>query len=146
MSGSPRDPEATALRRSLGALFGVAVAVGSMIGVGILRTPGIIVGHVGTPAWALAVWLAGAVYVILCVNYMAELAGMIPRSGGAYVFAERSLGLASAWYRGGLERLLEQCDFAIALLAGRARRIHRPALFLHYVSRPRFSRPARSAC
>ena len=115
MSGSPHAPTGTALRRSLGALFGVAVAVGSMIGVGILRTPGIILGHVGTPAWALAVWLAGAVYVLFCVNYMAELAGMIPRSGGAYVFAERSLGRFGGTVVGWSDFL--NSVFAIALLA-----------------------------
>jgi len=115
VSGSPRVLGATALRRSLGALFGVAVGVGSMIGVGILRTPGIIVGHVGTPAWALAAWLTGAVYVLLCVNYMAELAGMVPRSGGAYVFAERSLGRFGGTVVGWSDFL--NSVFAIALLA-----------------------------
>ena len=57
------------------------------------RTPGIVLGNVGgSPALALLVWVAGAVYVLLCVNYMAELGCAIPRSGGVYSFAERSLG------------------------------------------------------
>ncbi len=81
-----------ALHRSLGIAFGVAVGVGSMVGVGILRTPGIVLGHVGTPSLALAVWAAGAVYVLLCVNYMAELACAIPRSGGPYSYATRTFG------------------------------------------------------
>jgi APA family basic amino acid/polyamine antiporter len=72
--------------------FGVAVGVGSMVGVGILRIPGVVLGHVGTPALALAVWVAGAVYVLLCANYMAELGTSIPRSGGPYAYAERTLG------------------------------------------------------
>lgn len=72
--------------------FGVAVGVGSMVGVGILRTPGVVLGHVGTPVVALGVWVAGAVYVLLCANYMAELGTAIPRSGGPYAFAQRTLG------------------------------------------------------
>jgi APA family basic amino acid/polyamine antiporter len=63
-----------------------------MVGVGILRTPGVVLGHVGSPAIALLIWAAGALYVLLCANYMAELGTTIPRSGGPYAFAERSLG------------------------------------------------------
>lgn len=81
-----------ALHRSLGVAFGVAVGVGSMVGVGILRTPGVVLGHAGSPVAALAIWAAGALYVFLCANYMAELGTTIPRSGGPYAFAVRSLG------------------------------------------------------
>lgn len=89
---SAADEPRWRLHRSLGTVFGVAVGVGSMVGVGILRTPGIVLGHVGTPLLAMAVWMAGAVYVPLCVNYMAELACAIPRSGGPYAFARRAFG------------------------------------------------------
>jgi APA family basic amino acid/polyamine antiporter len=103
------------LHRSLGGAFGIAVAVGSMIGVGVLRTPGIILGHVGSATLALTVWLAGAVYVLFCVNYMAELASAIPRSGGVYVFAERTLGRFGGTVVGWSDFL--NSVFAIALLA-----------------------------
>jgi APA family basic amino acid/polyamine antiporter len=103
------------LHRSLGALFGTLVAVGSMIGVGVLRTPGIILGHLGEAWLALLVWLAGAIYVLLCVNYMAELASAIPRSGGVYVFADRTLGRFAGAVVGWSDFL--NSVFAIALLA-----------------------------
>ena len=112
---TPQRPVGTMLHRSLGAAFGIAVAVGSMIGVGILRTPGIILGHVGTPALALLMWVAGALYVLLCANYMSELAGIVPRSGGVYVFAERTLGRFGATVVGWSDFL--NSVFAIALLA-----------------------------
>jgi APA family basic amino acid/polyamine antiporter len=86
-----------------------------MIGVGVLRTPGIILGHVGSAPVALAVWLAGAIYVLFCVNYMAELASAIPRSGGVYVFAERTLGRFGGTVVGWSDFL--NSVFAIALLA-----------------------------
>jgi len=110
-----RGADGPGLQRSLGGLFGIAVAVGSMIGVGVLRIPGIILGHVGTPLLAMFVWLAGAVYVLLCVNYMAELASAIPRSGGAYVFAARTLGRFGGTVVGWSDFL--NSVFAIALLA-----------------------------
>jgi basic amino acid/polyamine antiporter, APA family len=110
-----RGADKTALHRSLGAMFGIAVAVGSMVGVGVLRTPGIILGHLHQPLWALLVWIAGAAYVMLCVNYMAELASAIPRSGGVYVFAERTLGGVGGTVVGWSDFL--NSVFAIALLA-----------------------------
>lgn len=123
MAGAPADQPVgaaarapgSALHRSLGMAFGVAVAVGSMVGVGILRTPGIVLRHVGSPALALAIWVGGAVYVLFCVNYMAELAGAIPRSGGSYAFAQRSLGRFGGTVVGWSDFL--NSVYAMALLA-----------------------------
>lgn len=114
MNGRASDSKWT-LQRSLGAAFGVAVGVGSMVGVGILRTPGVIVGHVGGQGAALLVWLAGAAYVLLCVNYMSELGSTIPRSGGPYAFAQRSLGRSGAIVVGWSDFL--NSVYAMALLA-----------------------------
>jgi APA family basic amino acid/polyamine antiporter len=80
-----------------------------------LRTPGIILGHVGEPRFALLIWVAGAVYVLLCINYMAELASAIPRSGGVYAFADRALGRVGGTVVGWSDFL--NSVFAIALLA-----------------------------
>lgn len=89
----PHDAAADGrLQRALGFAFGIAVAVGATIGVGILRTPGLVAGHMGSIELALVIWLLGAGYVMLGVNYTAELATAIPRSGGPYAFAERTLG------------------------------------------------------
>jgi basic amino acid/polyamine antiporter, APA family len=76
----------------LGAAFGVAVIVGNTIGVGILRTPGDIARHLPSPSLFLAVWIAGGIYALLGAISLAELAAMIPRSGGQYVFVRRGLG------------------------------------------------------
>lgn len=92
MSSGREDPAQGNLQRALGFAFGIAVAVGATIGVGILRTPGIVAGHMGSVSLALLIWVLGAAYVMLGVNYTAELATAIPRSGGPYVFAERTLG------------------------------------------------------
>jgi APA family basic amino acid/polyamine antiporter len=119
MDAAHANPSASSakwtLHRSLGAAFGVAVGVGSMVGVGILRTPGVILGHVGTQSVALLVWLAGAAYVLLCVNYMSELATTIPRSGGPYAFAQRTLGRTGAIVVGWSD--VQNSVYAMALLA-----------------------------
>ena len=76
----------------LGVGFGVAVIVGNAVGAGILRTPGVIAVHLDTFWPFMAVWIVGALYALLGANALAELATMVPRSGGQYVFVRHGLG------------------------------------------------------
>ena len=80
------------LRRLLGLGFGLAVIVGSTIGVGILRTPGLVAGHLHSPSAILMVWLAGGLYTLLGAVCLAELGTMVPQAGGYYVYARRGFG------------------------------------------------------
>src|ERR687890_845314 len=80
------------LLRVLGVVFGMAVTVGITIGMGILRTPGEVAGHLPNAWLFLGVWLLGGVYALFGAFSVAELGTMIPRSGGFYVFARRALG------------------------------------------------------
>lgn len=76
----------------MGVGFGVAVAVGSMIGAGILRAPADVAAQLPHPALFLGVWLLGGLYALLGANSMAELGTMLPSSGAQYVYARRALG------------------------------------------------------
>ncbi len=80
------------LRRLLGLGFGLAVIVGSTIGVGILRTPGLVAGHLPSGAAILVLWLAGGLYTLLGAVCLAELGTMVPRAGGYYAYARRGFG------------------------------------------------------
>lgn len=88
MSETPRGQ----LLRLLGVTFGVAVAMGEMIGPGILRTPGLVASLVPFAAAILGLWAFGALHAALQANVMAELATMLPRAGGQYVFVQRAFG------------------------------------------------------
>jgi APA family basic amino acid/polyamine antiporter len=83
---------ARSLRQALGVGFGVAVAVGSMIGAGILRAPADVATRLPVPALFLGAWALGGLYALLGANAMAELGAMLPRSGGQYVFVRRAMG------------------------------------------------------
>lgn len=80
------------LPRLLGVGFGVAVAVGSMIGAGILRAPADVAALLPTAPLFLGVWVLGGAYALLGANALAELGAMHPRSGGQFVFARRAFG------------------------------------------------------
>jgi APA family basic amino acid/polyamine antiporter len=80
------------LLRVLGVAFGLAVIVGGVIGMGILRTPGEVGARLPDARLFLGVWLLGGLYALAGTVSVAELSTMLPRSGGWYVFARRALG------------------------------------------------------
>ncbi len=80
------------LLRILGVAFGLAVIVGSTLGIGILRTPGLVAGQLASPARILAVWLVGGLYTLLGAVCLTELGTMLPQAGGYYVYARRAFG------------------------------------------------------
>jgi APA family basic amino acid/polyamine antiporter len=80
------------LLRILGVAFGLAVIVGSTLGIGILRTPGLVAGQLASPSRILAVWLIGGLYTLLGAVCLTELGTMLPQAGGYYVYARRAFG------------------------------------------------------
>jgi len=78
----------------LGLGFGLAVIVGSTLGIGILRTPGLVAGQLSSPSAVLVVWLAGGLYTLLGAVCFAELGTMLPGAGGYYTYARHAFGNA----------------------------------------------------
>ena len=89
-----RSPNAapSRLRRILGLGFGLAVIVGSTLGIGILRAPGLVAGQISNPSIILALWFVGGLYTLLGAVCLAELGTMLPAAGGYYVYARRAFG------------------------------------------------------
>src|SRR5690242_11048492 len=56
------------LLKILGVTFGVAVAIGQIIGSGILRSPSIIASEVPGIALILGLWVLGAIQISLAAN------------------------------------------------------------------------------
>ena len=81
-----------ALLRILGVAFGLAVVIGTSIGAGILRAPGPVMALTQNGLVSLLLWGLGGGFALLGAAALCELATMLPRSGGLYVFARRALG------------------------------------------------------
>ena len=90
----PQKEEKSAghLLRVLGLAFGLAVGVGTMIGGGILRTPGEVADRVPDIGLVLALWFAGGVHALLGANVIAEISTSVPKAGGLYVPTRRAFG------------------------------------------------------
>ncbi len=88
-------PERTSrgkLHQILGPAFGVAVLIGNVIGVGILRTPGEVAGHLPSPGLFVLAWVLGGCYALLGAMSLAEPGAMLHRSGGQYPIVHRAMG------------------------------------------------------
>jgi APA family basic amino acid/polyamine antiporter len=78
--------ETREFKRELKLLDATMIVIGSMIGSGIFIVSADIARTVGGPGWLLMSWLiAGVITVIGALSY-GELAGMMPRAGGQYVY------------------------------------------------------------
>src|SRR5687768_4411256 len=73
-------------RRELGLLDASAIVAGSMIGSGIFIVSADVARTVGSPGWLLLVWGLNAVITLLGALSYGELAAMMPRAGGQYVY------------------------------------------------------------
>lgn len=80
------------LLRILGLGFGLAAVVGSMVGQGILRTPGMVAGAVHSPALIVVTWVSGGLIAAISAFSYIELGAAIPSAGGPYDYADRAFG------------------------------------------------------
>ena len=76
----------TEFKRGLGLFDATMVVVGSMIGSGIFIVSADIARLVGSPVWLLAAWLITGLLTLAAALSYGELAAMMPRAGGQYVY------------------------------------------------------------
>jgi APA family basic amino acid/polyamine antiporter len=74
------------LVRGLGLLDSTMLVAGSMIGSGIFIVSSIIARQVGSPGWLLVVWIVTGLLTLTAALSYGELAAMMPKAGGQYVY------------------------------------------------------------
>jgi APA family basic amino acid/polyamine antiporter len=80
------------LVRGLGLLAATAIVVGDVIGTGVFLKARVMTCNVGTPGMVALVWLTGGLLSLAGALTYAELAAMMPRAGGEYVFIREAYG------------------------------------------------------
>src|SRR6185295_11728012 len=63
-----------------------------ILGIGLLRTPGLVAAQLPNRSAILAVWIVGGLYTLLGSVCLTELGTMLPRAGGYYVYTRRAFG------------------------------------------------------
>lgn len=80
------------LHRSLGLLDATMIVAGSMIGSGIFIVSADMARTVGCSGWLLFLWLTSGLITVMAALSYGELAGMMPKAGGQFVYIERAWG------------------------------------------------------
>ena len=78
--------KATGFIRGLGLLDSTMIVAGSMIGSGIFIVSADISRQVGSPGWLLVVWIITGLLTVMAALSYGELAAMMPKAGGQYVY------------------------------------------------------------
>ena len=78
--------------RGMGLFSATAIVMGSMIGSGIFIVSADMSRTVGSPALLIAAWLVTAAMTITGALSYGELAAMMPKAGGQYVYLREALG------------------------------------------------------
>jgi APA family basic amino acid/polyamine antiporter len=84
------------------------LVVGSMIGSAIFLALPIMAREAPSPAVLIGLWAFGGLFTILGANCCAELAAMLPRAGGQYVFLREAFGNLWAFLFGWTQFLIIQ--------------------------------------
>ena len=89
------NSEEASLVKGLGPLEVTTIIVGGTIGSGIFRAPNEIAQAVGSPGMSMVVWIVCGIIAICGGLCFAEMAAMMPRTGGGYVYLREAYG--SKW-------------------------------------------------
>ncbi len=111
----------TEFTRGLGLFDSTMVVVGSMIGSGIFIVSSEMARNVGAAGWLLAAWVvAGALTIVGALSY-GELAAMMPRAGGQYVYLREAFSPLCGFLYGWTLFLVIQTGTIAAVAVGFAR-------------------------
>ena len=92
MNGDDLKQHHASLVRGLGLLDATMIVMGSMIGSGIFITSAESARLIGAPGWLLLAWAVAGLMTITGALCCAELATMMPRAGGVYIFLREAYG------------------------------------------------------
>jgi APA family basic amino acid/polyamine antiporter len=111
----------TEFTRGLGLYDATMVVVGSMIGSGIFIVSADMARNVGSAGWLLTAWLiAGFLTIVGALSY-GELAAMMPRAGGQYVYLREAFSPIWGFLYGWTLFLVIQTGTIAAVAVGFAR-------------------------
>src|SRR5712671_2647868 len=113
--------KATGFIRGLGLLDSTMIVAGSMIGSGIFIVSGGISKQVGAPGWLLVVWIVTGLLTVIGALSYGELAAMMPKAGGQYVYLREAFSPMWGFLYGWTLFLVIQTGTIAAVAVGFAR-------------------------
>src|SRR5262245_51833328 len=115
------ETKTTGFIRGLGLLDSTMIVAGSMIGSGIFIVSGGISKQVGAPGWLLVVWIVTGLLTMIGALSYGELAAMMPKAGGQYVYLREAFSPMWGFLYGWTLFLVIQTGTIAAVAVGFAR-------------------------
>jgi basic amino acid/polyamine antiporter, APA family len=115
MSAKAALPAAGAFQQKLGLFDATMLVAGAMIGSGIFIVSADIARDVGGSGWLVLIWGVSGVMTVMGALSFAELAAMLPRAGGQYVFLREAYSPLWAFLYGWTTFLVIQTGFIAAV-------------------------------
>src|SRR3954454_9025160 len=107
--------------RGLGLLDSTMLVAGSMIGSGVFIVSSIIARQVGSPGWLIVVWIVTGLLTLTAALSYGELAAMMPKAGGQYVYLREAFSPLWGFLYGWTLFLVIQTGTIAAVAVGFAR-------------------------
>ncbi|HEX8097945.1 MAG TPA: amino acid permease [Pyrinomonadaceae bacterium] len=117
----PAVDKRTGFVRGLGLLDSTMIVAGSMIGSGIFIVSADISRQVGSAGWLLLVWVVTGLLTVAAALSYGELAAMMPKAGGQYVYLRESYSPLWGFLYGWTLFLVIQTGTIAAVAVGFAR-------------------------
>ena len=126
-------PQHQYFQRTIGLSTATAIVIATIIGSGIFMRPAEMAALLGSPVLIFAVWIIAGLFTMLSAMVLAEVAAMLPETGGTYAFMRHMYGNFWAYMYG-------WAAFAVINCAGSAGIAFITSQYLEYFfTLPRFS-------
>lgn len=106
------------LSRELGPFDATMIVAGSVIGIGIFTTTGLVAAALPHPALLLLAWLVGGLISLAGALTNAEMGASLPHAGGDYVYLREAFHPLAGFFAGWLTFLVVFCGTVGTLAAG----------------------------
>ncbi len=106
------------LVRGLTLIPATAIVIGNIIGTGIFLKTRVMTCNVGTPGKVLAVWVVAGLLSLAGALTYAEIAAMMPRAGGEYVFLREAFGPSLGFLYGWMQFFVARAGGVAAISIG----------------------------
>ncbi len=103
--------------RGLGLVAAASIVVGNMVGANVFLKARVMTCNVETPAMVIAVWVVTGFLTLAGALTLAELATMMPESGGIYVFLREAYGERWGFLYGWMEFVVGSVSIATGGIA-----------------------------
>ncbi|HET9746264.1 MAG TPA: amino acid permease [Chitinophagaceae bacterium] len=126
-------PQPPGFQRTIGLSTAISLVIATVIGSGIFMRPAEMAALLGSPILIFGVWIVSGVFTMLSVMVLAEVAAMLPETGGNYAFMRHMYGDFWAY-------LFGWSAFAVVNCAGTAGIAFITSQYIEYfIELPRFS-------